>query len=349
MRRRHQGTTSWKRSLLIANKRGLRQCENIPLLCFLSSQHLFLTGEGGRFELENIFKKGKFWQPPPPPLPPPTPSKPLPPLNKALGGRQLWTLHVLSPRPVNKKNAAPRKYSQNTQFMATGAGRGGEGGGGGGGLGQYENKRAIKLHGPWLRSRGRHGGPPTGTTLWLHLRERQTRQHIQDITVQSAFFWPQWPQSPSKEPYFSQQPVGGTASTPLTSFLFTQPTFILGWHKSRHVMAASQRTPLNWRSRRELQWMLGVQFVFECMWRVKAFGTKPSMCHHTTATRSGGVRGVPVRPGRRQQSPGGRTRRSSTVNPHPPSLISGSASLLAWDLRFHTTDRTGPDGWNQRH
>lgn len=200
--------------------------------------------------------------PPQPHLRPRPPQ--LPPLNKALSGRQLWTLHVLSPRPVNKKNAAPRKCSQNTQFMATGAG-----GGDGRGLflGQYENKRAIKLHGPWLRSRGRHGGPPTGTTLWLHLRGRQTRQHIHNITDQSAFFWPPPPQAPSKQPYFSQQPVGGTASTPLTSFLFTQPTFISGWHKSRRVVAASRRTASNRRWRREPQWMLGVRFVFECMWR----------------------------------------------------------------------------------
>lgn len=77
------------------------------------------------------------------PAPPPWP---LPPLNKALGERQLWTLHVLFPEAVNKKNAAQRKYSQNTSFMAAGGGGGSERRGCGGGVpGQYENKRAIKL------------------------------------------------------------------------------------------------------------------------------------------------------------------------------------------------------------
>lgn len=36
---------------------------------------------------------------------------------------------------------------------------------------------------------------------------------------ESAFFCPPSPRSPSKEPYCSQQPVGGSASTLLTSFL----------------------------------------------------------------------------------------------------------------------------------
>lgn len=92
----------------------------------------------------------------------------------------------------------------------------------------------------------RHGGPPTGLTLLLHLRERETRQQIQNITVKSLFFLAKWPQSPSKGPQetlFSQR-LGGTAegkpsSTQLASFLFTQPTFIFGLHKSltHHFMA----------------------------------------------------------------------------------------------------------------
>lgn len=66
MRHRHRGATSWKRSVLITNKKSVHQqtlktySVKISVYCVLSFHgHLFLTGEEGgvRFVLENFKKK----------------------------------------------------------------------------------------------------------------------------------------------------------------------------------------------------------------------------------------------------------------------------------------------------
>lgn len=135
------------------------------------------------------------------------------------------------------------------------------------------------------------------------------------MTVQSAFFWPPRPQSPSKEPYFSQQPVGGTASAPLTSFLFTQPAFILGWHKSRGVAAA--------RWRRELRSGLWTYAEGETLWGQ----TNQAPPHHSAPLWWG------------QGGPREETAESWKLHSAPPSPPS---SLLMSEFT-QRPDRTGPD------
>lgn len=102
-------------------------------------------------------------------------------------------------------------------------------------LGQYENKTAIKLHGPWLWSMERHGGPPTQLTLLLHLREqeraRDTSTDSETITVKSFSLSGHSLHLRTPRPFSPniQGHSGGQKPPQITlfSFLFTQPSSFL--------------------------------------------------------------------------------------------------------------------------